>query len=173
MLKTIILISSWNFYFHHFRGVYYYYISEVWWDGVLWKHLFEQQIENGKNFIPHTSTQMYCNSTRQMWKILFSKIFVSEFFLWFWNFIHLITISASRFITKVIKWFTSFILNITIHNILNEKGLDRIIEEIVNQQNFENSETETKACKSEDDLIYPQESLNNCKYFRWLKLNRC
>ena len=48
-----------------------------------------------------------------------------------------------------------------IQNILNEKDIDIVIEEIVNNKDFEKSDNEIEIYESIEELKYPQENENN------------
>ena len=62
---------------------------------------------------------------------------------------------------KLIKCFSNYIpININ-SNILNEEDIDIVIEEIVNNKDFEKSNTEIETNESIEDLKYPQEYENN------------
>ena len=58
---------------------------------------------------------------------------------------------------KLIKCFSSFILIIIIPNILNEADIDIVIDEIVNNKDFEKSDSEIETFESIEQLKYPQE----------------
>ena len=62
---------------------------------------------------------------------------------------------------KLIKCFSN---NIPIHiipNILNEEDIDIVIEEIVNNKDFQKSDTEIETFESIEDLKFPQDYENN------------
>ena len=58
---------------------------------------------------------------------------------------------------KLIKCFSSYIPFHIILNILNEADIDIVIEEIVNNKDFEKSNTEIETYESIDELKFPQE----------------
>ena len=62
---------------------------------------------------------------------------------------------------KLIKCFSNYIPIKIIPNILNEEDIDVIIEEIVNNKDFEKSDTEIETYESIDELKFPQEYENN------------
>ena len=62
---------------------------------------------------------------------------------------------------KLIKCFTNYIPIHIIPNILNEEDIDIVIEEIVNNKDFEKSNTERETYESIEDLKFPQEYKNN------------
>ena len=62
---------------------------------------------------------------------------------------------------KLIKCFSNYIPIQIIPNILNEEGLDRVIDEIVNKKDFEKSNCEIETQESIQDLKFPQEYENN------------
>ena len=59
------------------------------------------------------------------------------------------------------KCFSNYIPINIIPNILNEEDLDIVIEEIVNNEDFEKSNTEIETYESIEDLKFPQEYENN------------
>ena len=58
---------------------------------------------------------------------------------------------------KLIKCFSNFIPIHIIPNILNEADIDIVIEEIVNNKDFEKSDTEKETYESIEELKFPQE----------------
>ena len=62
---------------------------------------------------------------------------------------------------KLIKCFSNYIPIHIIPNILNEVDIDIVIEEIVNNKDFEKSDTEIETYESIEDLKFPQEYENN------------
>ena len=62
---------------------------------------------------------------------------------------------------KLIKCFSNYIPIHIIPNILNEKDIDTVIEEIVNNKDFEKSDTEIQTYESIEDLKFPQDYENN------------
>ena len=62
---------------------------------------------------------------------------------------------------KLIKCFTNYIPINIIPNILNEEDIDIVIEEIVNNKDFEKSDTEIETYESIEDLKFPQGYENN------------
>ena len=58
---------------------------------------------------------------------------------------------------KLIKSVDNYIPNHIIPNILNEEGIDIVIEEIVNDKNFENSDCERETYESIEELKFPQD----------------
>ena len=58
---------------------------------------------------------------------------------------------------KLIKCFTNYIPIHIIPNFLNEEDIDVVIEEIVNNKDFEKSNIEIKTYESMDELKFPQE----------------
>ena len=61
---------------------------------------------------------------------------------------------------ELIKCFTNYIPIRIIPKILNEEDIDIVIEEIVNNKDFEKSGTEIETYESIDDLKFPQEYEN-------------
>ena len=62
---------------------------------------------------------------------------------------------------KLIKCFTNYVPIQKISNILNEADIDMVIEEIVNNKDFEKSDTEIETFNNIEELKYPQEYENN------------
>ena len=62
---------------------------------------------------------------------------------------------------KLIKCFTNYIPINIIPNILNEEDIDIVIEEIVNNKDFQKSDTEIQTYESIEELKFPQEYENN------------
>ena len=62
---------------------------------------------------------------------------------------------------RLIKCFSNYIPIKTIPNILNEEDIDTVIEEIVNNKDFEESDTEIETFDNVENLKYPQEYENN------------
>ena len=62
---------------------------------------------------------------------------------------------------KLIKCFSNYIPINIIPNILNEEDLDIVSEEIINNEDFEKSNTEIETYDSIEELKYPQEYENN------------
>ena len=62
---------------------------------------------------------------------------------------------------KLFKCFSNYIPIHIIPNILNEEDIDIVIEEIVNNKDFEKSDTETETYESIEELKFPQEYENN------------
>ena len=58
---------------------------------------------------------------------------------------------------KLIRSFTNYIPIHIIPKFLNEEDIDIVIEEIVNNKDFEKSDTETETYESLEDLKFPQE----------------
>ena len=58
---------------------------------------------------------------------------------------------------KLIKCFINYIPINIIPNILNEEDIDLVIEEIVNNKDFEKSDTEIETYESIEELKFPQE----------------
>ena len=58
---------------------------------------------------------------------------------------------------KIIKSFTNYIPIHIIPTILNEEDIDIVIEEIVNNKDFEKSDTEVETYESTEELKFPQE----------------
>ena len=56
---------------------------------------------------------------------------------------------------KLFKCFSNYIPNNIIPNILNEKDIDLVIEEIVTYKDFEKSDTETQTFESIEELKLP------------------
>ena len=61
----------------------------------------------------------------------------------------------------MINCYSSYIPIHIISNILNEEDIDVVIEEIVNNKNFEKSGSEIETYESIEKLKYPQEYENN------------
>ena len=62
---------------------------------------------------------------------------------------------------KLINCFSNYIPINIIPNILNEEDIDIVIEEIVNNKDFEKSNTEIETFDNIEDLKYPQEYEHN------------
>ena len=62
---------------------------------------------------------------------------------------------------KLNKCFTNYIPIHIIPNILNEPDIDIVIEEIVNNKDFEKSDTEIETYESIEELKFPQDYENN------------
>ena len=62
---------------------------------------------------------------------------------------------------KIIKRFSNYIPVHIIPNILNEKDIDIVIEEIVNNKDFEKSDTEIETFDNIEELKFPQDYENN------------
>ena len=62
---------------------------------------------------------------------------------------------------KLIKCFSNYIPIHIIPNILNEEDIDIVIEEIVNNKDFEKSNIEIETFDNIEELRYPQEYENN------------
>ena len=62
---------------------------------------------------------------------------------------------------KLIKCFNIYIPINIISNILNDEDLDIVIEEIVNDKDFEKSDTEIETFNKIEDLKFPQDYENN------------
>ena len=58
---------------------------------------------------------------------------------------------------KLIKCFSNYIPIHIILNILNEEDIDIVIEEIINNKDFEKSHTEIETYESIEELKFPQE----------------
>ena len=61
---------------------------------------------------------------------------------------------------KLIKCFSNYIPIHIIPNILNEEDIDIVIEEIVNNKDFEKSNTEIETYESIEELKFPQEYID-------------
>ena len=62
---------------------------------------------------------------------------------------------------KLIKCFSNYIPIHIIPNILNEADIDIVIEEIVNNKDFEETDTAIETYESIEELKFPQEYENN------------
>ena len=62
---------------------------------------------------------------------------------------------------KLIKCFSNYIPINIIPNILNEEDIDLVIEEIINDKDFEKSNTEIETFNDIEELKFPQEYENN------------
>ena len=63
---------------------------------------------------------------------------------------------------KLIKCFSNYIPIHIISNILNEADIDIVIDELVNNKDFEKSDTEKETFdKIAEELKFPQEDVNN------------
>ena len=62
---------------------------------------------------------------------------------------------------KLIKCFSNYIPIHIIANNLNEEDIDVVIEEIVNNKDFEKSNTEIETYESIEELNFPQDYENN------------
>ena len=58
---------------------------------------------------------------------------------------------------KLIKYFSNYIPINIIPNILNEENIDIVIEEVINNKDFEKSSSEIETYESVEKLKYPQE----------------
>ena len=58
---------------------------------------------------------------------------------------------------RLIKCFSNYIPIHIIYNILNEEDIDVVIEEIVNNRDFQKSDTEIETYESIEELNFPQE----------------
>ena len=58
---------------------------------------------------------------------------------------------------NLIKYFINYIPIHIIPNILNEEDIDVVIEEIVNNKNFQKSDTEIETYESIEEIKFPQE----------------
>ena len=58
---------------------------------------------------------------------------------------------------KLIECFINYIPIHIIPNFLNEEDIDLVVEEIVNNKDFEKSDTEIETYESIDELKFPQE----------------
>ena len=56
---------------------------------------------------------------------------------------------------KIIKCFSNFMRTHMIPNILNDKNIDVVIEEIVSNKDFEKSDIEIEIYESKEDLNFP------------------
>ena len=64
------------------------------------------------------------------------------------------------FYQKLIKCFSNYVPIHIIPNILNEEDIDKVIEEIVNNKDFEKPDTEIETFDSIEELKFPQEYEN-------------
>ena len=62
---------------------------------------------------------------------------------------------------NLIKCFTNYIPFHIIPNILNEEDIDVVIEAIVNNEDFEKSDTEIETFEEIEEIKFPQEYENN------------
>ena len=62
---------------------------------------------------------------------------------------------------KLIKCFSNYIPIHIIPNILNEKDIDIVIEEVINNKDFQKSDIEIETFGNIEDLKYPQEYEKN------------
>ena len=62
---------------------------------------------------------------------------------------------------KLIKCFSNYIPIYTIPNIINEEDIDIVIEEIVNNKDFQKSNTEIETYDNIEELKFPQDYENN------------
>ena len=62
---------------------------------------------------------------------------------------------------KLIKCFSNYIPIHIIPNILNEEDIDIVIEEVINNKDFEKSDREIETYESIEELKFPQEYENN------------
>ena len=65
------------------------------------------------------------------------------------------------FYQKLFKCFSNHILIHIIPNILNEEDIDIVIEEVINNKDFEKSDTEIETFGNIEELKYPQDYENN------------
>ena len=61
---------------------------------------------------------------------------------------------------KLIKCFSNYIPINTIPNILNEEDIDIVIEEVINNEDFQKSDTEIETYESIEEFKFPQEYEN-------------
>ena len=66
---------------------------------------------------------------------------------------------------KLIKCLTNYIPIHIIPNILNEEDIDVVIEEVINNKDFQKSDTEIETFDNIEELKYPQEYENNIIIF--------
>ena len=62
---------------------------------------------------------------------------------------------------KLIKFFSKYIPIHTLPNLSNEEDIDIIIEELVNNKDFEKSDTEIETYESTEELRFPQDYEKN------------
>ena len=65
------------------------------------------------------------------------------------------------FYQKLFKYFNNYIPIHIIPNILNEADIDIVIEEIINNEDFQKSDTEIETFDNIEDIKFPQEYENN------------
>ena len=58
---------------------------------------------------------------------------------------------------KLVKWFSNYIPIHTIPNILNDEDIDIVMNELVNNKNFQNSDKEIEIIDNIEELKFPQE----------------
>ena len=69
--------------------------------------------------------------------------------------------SSSRFISNLIKCFSKYIPINKIPTILNEEDIDIVIDELVNNKDFQKSDCEIETYESIEELKFPQDYENN------------
>ena len=62
---------------------------------------------------------------------------------------------------KLIKYFSNYIPIHIIPNILNEEDIDIVIEEVINNKDFQKSDVEIETFDNIEELKYPQDYQNN------------
>ena len=105
---------------------------------------------------------MYHNRAKQQRKISIYNKFNFIYYERIWQKIYIYSPSLHQDLyQKLIKCFSN---NIPIHiipNILNEEDIDIVIEEIVNNKDFQKSDTEIETFDNIEELKFPQEYKNN------------
>ena len=93
------------------------------------------------------------------------SVFLTNLFLYIINEydkIYIYSLSLCQDIyQKLIKDFRNYIPIHIVPNFLNEKDIDVVIEEIVNNEDFEKSDTEIETYESIEELKFPQEYEEN------------
>ena len=70
-------------------------------------------------------------------------------------------LTEDEIIQKIFNCFSNYMPIHKIPNILNEKDLDIVIEEIVNNKDFQKSDCEIETYESIEDFKLPQDYENN------------
>ena len=108
-------------------------------------------------FIPKSSCSLYYNRSFRMWKIILLTHLILNIINEY-DKIYISSRSLHQYLyQKLIKCFSNYIPIHIIPNILNEEDIDLVIEEIVNNKDFEKSDTEIETYESIEDLKFPQE----------------
>ena len=141
-------------YFFRYQVVYYYFLYYRLWY-ILYSNVYSK-INDGKMFIPKSSSSLHHNGPSESGR----SFFLPNLFLNFINELDKIYIYSPSllqdFYQKLIKCFSNFIPNHIIPNVLNEKDIDVVIDEVINKKDFEKSKIEKETYDSIEELKFPQ-----------------